>query len=49
VDQPADRYLLWIGVAEYRVVVAGVVLLAWLIADDLGSPLWGGLTSIRVR
>jgi len=48
VDQPADRYL-WIGVAEYLVAVVGVVLLAWLIADDLGSPLWGGLTSIRLR
>jgi hypothetical protein len=29
--------------------VIGVIAIAWLIADDLGSPLWGGLTSIRLR
>lgn len=43
-----DRHL-WIEVAEYLVVVVGVIALAWLIADELGSPLWGGLTSIRLR
>jgi hypothetical protein len=44
-----DRHL-WIEVAEYLVAVVGVVAIAWLIADDLGgSPLWGGLTSIRMR
>ncbi len=53
-DQPAtDRRLsnrhLWIEVAEYLVAVIGVIALAWLIADVLGSPLWGGLTSIRLR
>jgi hypothetical protein len=54
VDQPVtDRHLtdrhLWIEVAEYLVAVVGVVLMAWLIADVLASPLWGGLTSIRMR
>jgi hypothetical protein len=43
-----DRHL-WIEVAEYLVAVIGVVAIAWLIADDLGSPLWGGLTSIHLR
>lgn len=43
-----DRHL-WIEVAEYLVAVIGAIALAWLIADDLGSPLWGGLTSIRLR
>ena len=53
-DQPvtdrrlSDRHL-WIEVAEYLVAVVGVIALAWLIADVLGSPLWGGLTSIRLR
>jgi hypothetical protein len=48
-DSPfADRHL-WIEVAEYLVAVVGVVALVWLISDDLGSPLWGGLTSIRLR
>jgi hypothetical protein len=55
VDQPVpdrppltDRHL-WIEVAEYLVAVAGVIALAWLIADVIASPLWGGLTSIRLR
>jgi hypothetical protein len=43
-----DRHL-WIEVAEYLVVVIGAIALAWLIADNLGSTLWGGLTSIRLR
>jgi hypothetical protein len=29
--------------------VVVVIALVWLIADELGSPLWGGLTSIRLR
>ena len=44
----SDRHL-WIEVAEYLFAVAGVIALAWLIADVIGSPLWGGLTSIRLR
>ena len=47
VDQPVTDRHLWIEVAEYLFAVAGVILIAWLIAEDLGSPLWGGLTSIR--
>ena len=43
-----DRHL-WIEVAEYLFAVVGTVALAWLIADELVSPLWGGLTSIRLR
>jgi len=38
-----------IEVAEYLFAVAFVIALVWLIVDDLGSPLWGGLTSIRLR
>ena len=45
---PVDRHL-WIEVAEYLVAVLGVIALAWLVADELASPLWGGLTSIRLR
>jgi hypothetical protein len=49
VDHPySDRHL-WIEVAEYLVAVVFAVALVWLIADELGSPLWGGLTSIRLR
>jgi hypothetical protein len=49
VDQPVvDRHI-WVAVAEYVVVVVGVILIAWLLAEDLGSPLWGGLTNIRQR
>jgi len=49
VDHPViDRHL-WIEVTEYIVAVVGVILIAWLLAEDLGSPLWGGLTSIRLR
>src|SRR6266545_69730 len=49
VDHPViDRHL-WIEVAEYLVAVVGVILIAWLLAEDLASPLWGGLTSIRLR
>jgi hypothetical protein len=54
VDQPvtnrplSDRHL-WIEVAEYLFAVVAVVVLAWLIADVIASPLWGGLTSIRLR
>ena len=49
-DPPAiDRHL-WVEVAEYLVAVVGVILIAWTLAEDLGgSPLWGGLTSIRLR
>jgi len=43
-----DRHL-WIEVAEYLLAVIGAIALAWLIADNLGSTLWGGLTSIRLR
>jgi hypothetical protein len=50
VDHPAiDRHI-WIEVAEYLAAVVGVICIAWLLAEDLGgSPLWGGLTSIRLR
>jgi hypothetical protein len=41
-----DRHL-WIEVAEYLAVVVGVILIAWMLADDLGTPLWGNLTSLR--
>lgn len=44
----ADRHL-WIEVAEYLVAVVGAIVLVWLIADELHSPLWGGLTSIHLR
>ena len=43
-----DRHL-WIEVAEYLFAVVGAIALVWLIADELVSPLWGGLTSIRLR
>lgn len=43
-----DRHL-WIEIAEYLVVAVGVALLALLIADELGAPLWGKLTSIHPR
>ena len=49
VDQPVFDSHIWIEVAEYLVAVLFVILLVWLIADDLASPLWGGLTSIRLR
>jgi hypothetical protein len=49
VDQPVfDRHI-WLEIAEYLLAVLLAVGLVWLIADDLGSPLWGGLTSIRLR
>ena len=48
VDHPADHHL-WIEVTEYIVAVVGVILIAWTLAEDLGSPLWGRLTSIRLR
>jgi len=49
VDHPAiDRHL-WIEVTEYIVAVVGVILIAWLLAEDFNSPLWGGLTSIHLR
>jgi hypothetical protein len=43
-----DRHL-WVEVAEYLLAVVGVLVLAWTVADVLASPLWGGLTSIRLR
>jgi hypothetical protein len=43
-----DRHL-WIEVAEYLAVVVGAILIAWLLAEDLSTPLWGELTSIRLR
>jgi hypothetical protein len=49
VDRPVIDSHLWIEVAEYLAAVVGVILIAWLLAEDLGSPLWGGLTSIRLR
>ena len=48
-DQIFTDRRLWIEVAEYLAAVIGAVALAWVIADNLGSPLWGGLTSIRLR
>jgi len=45
---PMDHHL-WIEVAEYLAVALGVVLVAWLLAGELGTPLWGELTSIRLR
>jgi len=49
VDHPyTDRHL-WIEVAEYLFAVVAAIALVWLIADELGSPLWGALTSIRLR
>ncbi|HTQ74701.1 MAG TPA: hypothetical protein VMI74_10470 [Burkholderiales bacterium] len=48
-EQPVTDRHLWIEVAEYLVAVVGVVALVWLIADVIGSPLWGGLTSIHLR
>jgi hypothetical protein len=48
-DQPVTDRHLWIEVAEYLFAVVVVIALALLIAEDLGSPLWGGLTSIRLR
>ena len=49
VDHPVIDHHLWIEVAEYLVAVVGVILIAWLLADDFASHLWGGLTSIRLR
>ena len=48
-DHPVIDRRLWIEVAEYLVAVVGVILIAWTLAEDLGSPLWGGLTNIRLR
>ena len=48
-EHPAVDHHLWIEVTEYIVAVVGVTLIAWLLAEDLASPLWGGLTSIRLR
>ena len=48
-DHPAVDHHLWIVVTEYIVAVVGVILIAWLLAEDLASPLWGGLTSIHLR
>lgn len=39
----------WIEVIEYLAAVIGVVLMAWILAQDFGTPLWGELTSIRMR
>lgn len=48
-DNPmVDRHL-WIEVAEYLAVAIGVVLLALLVADELGAPLWGKLNNIHPR
>ncbi len=41
-----DRHL-WIEVAEYLAAVVGVILIAWVLSDDLSMPLWGKLTSLR--
>jgi hypothetical protein len=41
-----DRHL-WIEVAEYLAAAAGVVLIAWLLAGEFSTPLWGELTSLR--
>ncbi|HKW38720.1 MAG TPA: hypothetical protein VJO54_13015 [Burkholderiales bacterium] len=46
--QRVDRHL-WIEVAQYLLAVAAVVVLAWIVADVIGSTLWGGPTSIRLR
>ena len=48
-DRPVIDSHLWIEVAGYLAAVVGVILIAWLLAEDLGSPLWGGLTSVRLR
>ena len=48
-DHPVIDHHLWIEVAEYLAAVVGVILIAWLLAEDLSSPLWGGLTNIRLR
>ena len=48
-DHPVSDHHLWIEVTEYIVAVVGVMLIAWLLAEDLASPLWGGLTSIHLR
>ncbi len=41
-----DRHLS-IEVAEYLAAVVGVILIAWVLSDDLSMPLWGKLTSLR--
>jgi hypothetical protein len=43
-----DRHL-WIEVAEYLAVAVGAIVIAWFLADSLGTPLWGGLTSGRLH
>jgi len=43
-----DRHL-WIAVIEYLAAAIGVVLMAWVLAQDFSSPLWGELASIRMR
>jgi len=48
-DHPVTDRHLWIEVAEYLFAVVGAIAIVWLIADDFGSPLWGGLTSIHLR
>ena len=56
-DHPVNRVTdsrltdphLWIEVAEYLFAAIAAVALVWLIVDVIASPLWGGLTSIRLR
>jgi hypothetical protein len=43
-----DRHL-WIEVAEYLAAALGAIAIAWFLADSLGTPLWGELTSVRLR
>src|SRR2546423_13944049 len=46
VDRPViDRHL-WIEVTEYIVAVVGVILIPWLLSEDLASPPLGGVTSL---
>ena len=40
---------LWIEVTEYLATALCAVLIAWFLADSLGSPLWGGLAGIRLH
>jgi len=40
---------IWIEVAEYVAAALAAVAIALFLADSLGTPLWGELTSVRLR
>ena len=39
----------WIEFVEYLIVVAAATGMAIVLADSFSTPLWGGLTSVRLH